>query len=136
MEATGNRMAVLDGRGEFLAKANALLALSRRQLRSGDNDDALESAYRAALRTAGARIASSAVATKRRQPTNAWERLARVDADGRRQAAAFSGWAAVREKVITGIGSADRQLASALIEQVELFITDVEREAGWLPAAA
>ncbi|MBN9643091.1 SAV_6107 family HEPN domain-containing protein [Corynebacterium mendelii] len=130
------RSAMLDARGEFLAKANALLALSRRQLRSGDVDDAFESAYRAGLRTAGARVASSDVALKRRQPSCAWEKLARVDAEGRRQAAEFSRWMPVREKVITGLASVDRDLAEELMAQVELFITEVEREAAWLPAAA
>ena len=61
-------------RAEFLGKAHVLLTQSQVALRAGDEASALELAYQAALRTAGARIAVSAVAQRKRKPHGAWNR--------------------------------------------------------------
>ena len=70
-------------RADFILKAQALLAQAHVHREAGEWDLALESAYQAALRTAGARISASAVAGRRRRPTGAWDQLRMVDAEGR-----------------------------------------------------
>jgi len=89
---------------EFLASGRALLEDAHAQLAAGAYDLALESAYRAALRTAGAVIAQSAVVAKRKRlPTSAWDKLALTGARGAYWANAFSGFSRLRGRVASWI---------------------------------
>lgn len=91
-------------RDEFLAAAGPLLEDARDQLAAGAGDLALESAYRAALRTAGAVVAQSAtVAKRKRLPTSAWEKLALTGPRGTYWANTFSDFSRIRGRVASGI---------------------------------
>ena len=124
-------------REEFLGKARYLLADAKRSLAAGDKESALEFAYQAALRTAGARVADSKVATRARKPQSAWEQLRLVDEEGAAQAAQFSAYSRLRSRVASGLEfNVEEGVVRRLVEQVEGFIFDVESVDGQLPAAA
>lgn len=89
---------------EFLESARVLLDDARVQFAAGSGDLAVESAYRAALRTAGAVIAGSAtVAKRKRLPTSAWEKLALTGPRGKYWADTFSAFSRMRGRVASGI---------------------------------
>lgn len=124
-------------REEFISKADALLAEARVQHAAGNHDVALESAYRAALRTAGARIAASKVAKRVRKPQGAWEQLKLVDEDGKQWAEVFEAFSRTRSRVASGLDfNVEPLIVARLIVHVEEFLAEVEKEAGWLSAAA
>lgn len=124
-------------RADFIFKARGLLAAAVEHRRAGEWDQALESAYQAALRTAGARISASAVAGKRRRPTNAWDQLCLVDAEGERWALAFAQYSRLRSRVASGLErDVDPTVVDRVISMVTEFLAEVEAEAGWAPAAA
>ena len=71
------------------------LAQAHDDFEAGRHDLAMENAYRAALRIAGARSAQSPVVRKRKRlPTNAWDKLALTGAAG-------ADWAAERKKTVS-----------------------------------
>lgn len=124
-------------RADFIFKARGLLATAVRHRRAGEWDQALESAYQAALRTAGARISASAVAGRRRRPTNAWDQLCLVDAEGERWALAFAQYSRLRSRVASGLErDVDPTVVDRVISMVTEFLAETEAEAGWAPAAA
>lgn len=89
---------------EFISTARALLEDAQDQLASGSFDLALESAYRSALRTAGAAIVQSpAVAKRKRLPSSAWDKLALTGARGAYWAETFAGFSRLRGRVASGI---------------------------------
>ena len=124
-------------RADFIFKARELLAQAAEHRKTGEWDLALEAAYRAALRSAGARISGSPVAGRRRRPTNAWDQLRLVDADGERWAAMFEQYSRLRSRVSSGL---ERDVDPAVVGRVmglsAEFLAEVEAEAGWAPAAA
>ncbi|WIM66982.1 SAV_6107 family HEPN domain-containing protein [Corynebacterium breve] len=88
----------------FLRDAEALLDAARAHFDQGRTDLALEDAYRAALRTAGAISARSTVlARKKRLPTNAWDKLRLTGGEGAHWAGEFSSFSALRGRVALGI---------------------------------
>ena len=124
-------------RADFILKARALLAQAAAHRSAGEWDLALETAYQAALRTAGARISASAVATKRRRPTGAWDQLRLVDADGERWALVFSQYSRLRSRVASGLElDVDPAVVNTVMGLAVEFLAEVESEAGWVPAAA
>lgn len=124
-------------REEFLSKAAVLLAEARAHQANGQHDIALESAYRAALRTAGARIAGSKVAKRVRKPQGAWEQLKLVDDEGKQWAEVFEAFSRTRSRVASGLDfNIEPLVVARLIAHVEEFLNEAEIEAGWLPAAA
>lgn len=124
-------------RANFILKAQALLAQASTHRAAGEWDLALEVAYQAALRTAGARISASAVAGKRRRPSGAWDQLRMVDADGERWALTFSQYSRLRSRVASGLErDVDPEIVVAVIGLATEFLAEVEAEAGWVPAAA
>lgn len=124
-------------RADFILKAQALLAQAHVHREAGEWDLALESAYQAALRTAGARISASAVAGRRRRPTGAWDQLRMVDAEGEKWAAAFSQYSRLRPRVASGLErEVDHGVVSTVMELAARFLAEAEAEAGWVPAAA
>ncbi|HKM24975.1 MAG TPA: SAV_6107 family HEPN domain-containing protein [Corynebacterium sp.] len=119
-------------RADFILKAQAHV-----HREAGEWDLALESAYQAALRTAGARISASAVAGRRRRPTGAWDQLRMVDAEGEKWAAAFSQYSRLRSRVASGLErEVDHGVVSTVMELAARFLAEAEAEAGWVPAAA
>ncbi|MGD7003217.1 SAV_6107 family HEPN domain-containing protein [Corynebacterium halotolerans] len=124
-------------RAEFLAKARFLLDQSREHYRAGEVDLALEYAYQSALRTAGARIAGSPVAQRKRRPTNAWDQLKLVDETGVAQAQVFEHYSRFRSRVSSGIErDPDRAAVAALMEKAAAFLAEVELDIGGDFAAA
>lgn len=124
-------------RADFIFKARGLLAQAADHATAGEWDLALEAAYQAALRSAGARISASAVAGKRRRPTGAWDQLRLVDADGERWAGSFEQYSRLRSRVASGLErDLDPRLVSRIMDLAGEFLAEVEAEAGWAPAAA
>ena len=79
-------------RARFLFQARELLDSARGYAAEGRFDQALEVAYQSALRTAGARVAASVVARRRRLPSSAWDRLALVGVESKRCDESFKGY--------------------------------------------
>ena len=80
----------------FLAKSEDLLTRARAAAADDRFNDAVELAYQAGLRAAGAWIAVTAVGKRKRVPSSAWDQLALVggqDASGRRNFVATLGCA-------------------------------------------
>lgn len=124
-------------RADFIFKARALLAQAVEYRASGEWDLALEAAYQAALRSAGARISASAVSGKRRRPTSAWDQLRLVDADGERWAGAFEQYSRLRSRVSSGLErDVDHSVVNRVMDLTTEFLAQVEAEAGWVTAAA
>lgn len=124
-------------RAEFLAKAQLLLEQSREHFSAGEVDLALEYAYQAALRVAGARIAESPVARRKRKPTDAWGQLRLVDADGVRQAETFERYSRFRSRVSSGIERDPApESVTEVMEKAAAFHAEVELGFGHAPAAA
>ena len=89
---------------QFLATAEGLIAQAHDDFEVGRYDLAMENAYRAALRVAGARNAQSPILRKRKRlPTSAWDKLALTGADGADWAATFKRYSAQRGRVASGI---------------------------------
>lgn len=124
-------------RSEFILKAQALLGQAVEQRAAGQWDLALESAYQAALRTAGARISASPVATRRGRPSGAWDQLRLVDAEGQRWALVFGRYSRTRSRVASGLErDVDPAVVGELIALATEFLLEVEAESGWVPTAA
>ncbi|GAB3702290.1 SAV_6107 family HEPN domain-containing protein [Corynebacterium nasicanis] len=124
-------------RADFILKARALLAQAVDYRAAGDVDLALEAAFQAALRTAGARISASPVAARRRRPTSAWEQLRLVDDNGARWATEFAQYSRLRSRVSSGLErSVEASVVDRVMDLAARFLAEVEEEAGWLPAAA
>ena len=89
---------------QFLAAAEELIGLAHDDFEAGRHDMAMENAYRAALRVAGARNAASPIVRKRKRlPTSAWDKLALTGDDGAHWAAVFKRYSAQRGRVASGI---------------------------------
>ena len=90
-------------RDRFMGQALDLLADARKSAASGRLEDALEMAYRASLRAAGARVAASTVARRRRLPSSAWEQVALIGPADAQWAAEFKDYSRVRSRVASGL---------------------------------
>lgn len=122
---------------EFLAKARVLLSQSRDHFGAGEIDLALEYAYQAALRVAGARVVDSPVAHRKRKPTNAWAQLRMVDGVGVEQADSFERYSRFRSRVSSGIELHPDPVAVAeVMELAAAFLAEVELGEGTASAAA
>ncbi|WJY97930.1 SAV_6107 family HEPN domain-containing protein [Corynebacterium fournieri] len=89
---------------QFLAAAEGLISQAHDDFEAGRYDLAMENAYRAALRVAGARNSASPVVCKRKRlPTSAWDKLALTGLDGKRWAETFKRYSAQRGRVASGI---------------------------------
>lgn len=121
----------------YLYSAANLVKSARELLAIGETEDAFETAYQAALRTAGARLAV-AEAHRRRRPTGgAWERLSRIDAAGKLQAETFTKYSPLRNDLNSGLTRmVSPSMVDALLRDVDGFLSYSEEEAGWLPQAA
>lgn len=122
---------------EFLSSAHALLNDAHDQLAAGAPDLALESAYRAALRTAGAAAAQSPVVAKRKRlPTSAWDKLALTGPRGKYWADTFSGFSRLRGRVASGIELRPRrEEAERLLDLASSFYEEIAGEEYGMTAA-
>ncbi|AKE41571.1 Uncharacterised protein [Corynebacterium kutscheri] len=121
----------------FLAKASVLLSDAIGQYQRGEFEDSLESAYRAGLRTAGARVAASPVAKKVRKPNSVWEQLMLVDEQSAQWARQFLTYSRIRSRVASGLtDNLDTGVVQELISLVESFLDEVEQQLEGLAHAA
>lgn len=114
-------------RDRFLTQAGDLLSQARAMAAAERWDQALEFAYQAGLRTAGARIADSAVSKRRRLPSSAWEQLAMVGASEKDWAERFRGYSRLRSRVASGLdGAPDEEVVVKLMALAAEFLAEVE----------
>ncbi|QGU01709.1 hypothetical protein CKALI_04150 [Corynebacterium kalinowskii] len=124
-------------RASFISRASILLRDAVLSYSQGELADALEFAYQAALRTAGAYVAGTPVAKRRRKPTGAWGQLALAGPEGKAWSASFAPYSTIRSRLITGLDSAvDSETVTELIELVEHFLDEVETGGQDSPMAA
>lgn len=126
----------VSARDRHLFAAQALLDQARDHLARHEAGLALENAYLAALRTAGARIAvSEVIAGRKRLPSSAWGKLALVDEAGLARSREFAGYSDWRSRVSSGIErDPDIGLVGDLLDRAEDFLAEVEVAAGWRSA--
>lgn len=109
----------------FVAQAETLLQQARQYAAAGRMDQALEVAYQAGLRTAGARVAGSVLAKRKRLPSSAWDRLALLGGDNARWARCLSDYSRIRSRLASGL---EREVSDstvfALMDQVAQFFTE------------
>ncbi|WP_312714824.1 SAV_6107 family HEPN domain-containing protein [Corynebacterium flavescens] len=110
-------------RDRFLRQASELIASARGFAAEKRWDRALELAYQAGLRTAGARVAVSPVAKRRRLPSSAWEQLSLVSAADKAWAAEFSRYSRIRSRVASGLEDApSSETVFAVLELAARFL--------------
>lgn len=124
-------------RERFLGQAHLLLRDAHNNAAVGDFDLALECAYQAALRTAGALSAGSTVLAKRKRlPSSAWERLKLVGGDSARWAETLSAYSRLRSRVASGVEwDLDPSAVRQFITQVEAFLAEVDGDHDYNEAA-
>ena len=142
ISATARRVQRQGGQGSkrqrFLTQAALLLADARADAANGRMDQALEKAYQAGLRTAGACVAASATVSKRRLPTSAWDQLSLVGAEEEEWADSFRAYSRTRSRLASGIdrGVADKvvfdlmDLAARFLEMAETGTHDFDGVGG------
>lgn len=114
-------------RGHFLSQAHLLLSQAQHAVAVGKDVEAFEFAYQAALRTAGAWVAESAVSKRRKLPSSAWERLELVGPVAREWAGEFKGLSRRRSRLMNGLDSeVSSEEVKALIERAIAFLYAVE----------
>lgn len=124
-------------RARFLFQARELLDAARGYAAEGRFDQALEVAYQSALRTAGARVAVSAVARRRRLPSSAWDRLALVGVEEKRWAESFKGYSRTRARVASGLDEVPGEdFVYGLMQRAAQFLDESELETSFGSFAA
>ena len=124
-------------RARFLFQARELLDAARGYAVEGRFDQALEVAYQSALRTAGARVAASAVARRRRLPSSAWDRLALVGVEEKRWAESFKGYSRTRARVASGLDEVPGEdFVYGLMQRAAQFLDESELETSFGSFAA
>ncbi|AKK11469.1 SAV_6107 family HEPN domain-containing protein [Corynebacterium uterequi] len=117
------------GRQErFLRAAHALLEQADQAYRVGDLGLALEYAYQAALRAAGARLTCAPQLTRRRRlPSSAWDKLELLDAASREWARSFRAFSRLRSHVGSGVISVPpRAEVDKLMALARHYLTVIE----------
>lgn len=137
--ARGRKRDSLQGvrRDRFVVQALDLLAGARASAARGRFEDALEMAYRASLRAAGARVAASSVSRRRRLPTSAWEQVALIGPADAQWAAEFKDYSRVRSRVASGMDPVPNE--DAVYEYLALaarYVDATESELGFGGMAA
>ena len=124
-------------RARFLFQARELLDAARGYAAEGRFDQALEVAYQSALRTAGARVAASAVARRRRLPSSVWDRLALVGVEEKRWAESFRGYSRTRARVASGLDEVPGEdFVYGLMQRAAQFLDESELETSFGSFAA
>lgn len=108
--------------GRFLRSAEQLECQARVELEAGETENAYLSAYRAALRLAGAWVQRTPVGRKTRKPSGAWAQLAQTGVAGQQWAASFQSWSQLNRRVSLGlVQGMEPDTVVALLELVERF---------------
>ncbi|APT92219.1 hypothetical protein CPHO_04185 [Corynebacterium phocae] len=114
-------------RTRFLLQAHDLLLRARSRAAAGDFEQAVEYAYQAALRTAGAWVADSSVGRRKRLPASAWDRLSLVGGAAGEWVELFRPYSRLRSRLISGLeDSVSADNAMALISSVADFLYAAE----------
>ncbi|MFP7364452.1 SAV_6107 family HEPN domain-containing protein [Corynebacterium callunae] len=137
ISATTRFMRVQGKEAEFLSKATVLLRQAKQHRREGDLLLALELGYQSALRTAGAVIAGSPVAKRKRKPRGAWDQLRLVDAQAATWADELSQFSQLRSRAASGLAvSLSQEKLDRFLLQVAHFLEEAEQSLGWSTEAA
>ncbi|WKD58985.1 SAV_6107 family HEPN domain-containing protein [Corynebacterium caspium] len=111
----------------FLSQAHILLREAAVAFEKGMISDSVEFSYRAALRVAGAWVAASPVAKRRRKPASAWEQLKMVGEEPAAWAGKFSKYSRLRARAISGVGAPPvAGEALEIYDEVSDFLTALE----------
>lgn len=121
----------------FLDSARELLIDAQSRVVKGEFDLAIESAYRAALRTAGAVVeASPAIAKRKRLPTSAWDKLRLTGDSGVEWAETFAAYSRLRGRVASGIElHPDPARVVDLVDDAIDFYREITGEGEFMAAA-
>ena len=124
-------------RDAFLDAAEDLISAAHHDIEAGRFDLAMENAYRAALRVAGAvNAGSDAVRKRKRLPTSAWAKLALTGDAGKEWATRFQAFSAARGRVASGIEQhPDPAVVLDLLGAAEDFLAATQPGAARLAAA-
>lgn len=121
-------------RAQFFSKAHILLEQAHTYRGEGDLLLALEMSYQSALRTAGAVVAGSDVAARKRKPKSAWDQLQLVGDEAAEWAAELSQFSTIRSRASSGL---DITLSVADLDRfmarVALFLEEAQH--GFSPSA-
>lgn len=121
----------------YLNSAYHLMNDARNHIFHGKVDAAVESAYQAALRCAGARVADSPLAKRKRLPSSAWDRLAMVGVAEKEWADKFRGYSRMRSRLLSGLTvDVDAGKARELMALAAAFIDEVDHAGGAADVAA
>ncbi|ALC06352.1 hypothetical protein CDES_09835 [Corynebacterium deserti GIMN1.010] len=124
-------------REQFLSKAQILIEQAHTYRGEGDLLLALEMSYQSALRAAGAIIAGSAVASRKRKPKSAWDQLRLVGDEAAMWAEELSAFSTIRSRANSGL---EISLSPAELDnfmaRVSLFLEEAEFGFGFLRDAA
>lgn len=124
------------GREDFLDKARILLSQALAEHEAGLHGEAFESAYRCALRVAGAVLAEASPA-RRRAGGGAWVRLRLMGGRGEYWARQFEGFSRLRSRWNSGLESRiEEREACRLLDLASAFLAEVEAESRAVAAAA
>ncbi|MBG9325346.1 hypothetical protein I4J33_02375 [Corynebacterium belfantii] len=116
------RFAGKSGKGhDFLAKAELMLNESRKWEAQGDNASALEYAYRAGLRAAGAMVTCSRIASRKRKSSNVWDHLRMIGPEGIQWADRFQKFSRTRSRVVSGI---DPGVSVEVVHRLQLLVDE------------
>lgn len=130
IKTTSNKRAIMVGRAIHLQNS-AVIALQNGQLA-----DALEFAYQAALRTAGAYFAEPQK-VRRKKSGSVWDRIAKMDDRGAFWAAKFKPYSRTRARALSGLPvdfvTTDVQELLSLVDE---FLAEVEGAGNSAPIAA
>ncbi|AZA08917.1 SAV_6107 family HEPN domain-containing protein [Corynebacterium pseudopelargi] len=89
--------------GQLLDQSAALQREAAAMLERGDNTVALEYAYRAALRVAGAWVSQTPIARRVRKPKGVWAQLELTGNAGQAWAQEFQRWSTLRARASMGL---------------------------------
>lgn len=136
ISATARYTLPAKGRGHLIARAEALLGQAREAYSAGKMGEAVEFAYQAALRAAGAWVADTSVGSRKRKPRGAWAQLELVGGEAAQWAQRFAADSARRSRLLSGIDhDPDRKWVEALVTDAERFYAHVAMDHMWGAAA-
>ena len=137
ISATTRFMQVNGKEAEFLAKSAILLRQAHKHRNDGELTLALEIGYQSALRTAGAVIAGSPVAKRKRKPRGAWQQLRFVNAQSAMWAEELSKYSQIRSRAASGLEiDLSTEGLDEFLGKVRNFHDEVEQGLGWSTEAA
>lgn len=127
ISATVTHVNGMNNDANFLSKASVLIVQATEERARGAWADALEYAYRAGLRVAGARLALADGVRRRRPPVGALNKLRLVGPHEAQWADRLAQFSRVRSRLAAGMEhTVDPEVVDSLIEVVTAFLQSVE----------